>query len=118
MRRGRFVPLAALACLACAALAAPAAAEEKATSATVAHIKLSGSLGEAPVAADPLFGVTPENFKSKLDRIKKAKKDGSVRALYLHLDGAEIGLGQLDELTRAIEDFRKSGKKVLAYLES
>ncbi len=118
MRRGRFVPLAALACLACAALAAPAAAEEKAASATVAHIKLSGSLSETPVAADPLFGVSPENFKSKLDRIKKAKKDGSVRALYLHLDGAEIGLGQLDELTRAIEDFRKSGKKVLAYLEA
>jgi protease-4 len=97
---------------------APLAAAEKRPLATVAHIKLSGSLGETHVAADPLFGHTPENFKAKLDRIKKAKNDRTIRGLYLYLDDVTAGWGKLDELTRAIRDFRKSGKKALAYLES
>jgi protease-4 len=105
-----------LALLALAATVRPATADEVKT--FVAHIKLSGSLDEAPVAADPLFGSGSENFKSKLDRIKKAQKDGRVDALYLQLDGVGIGWAKLDELTRAIADFRKSGKKVFAFLES
>ena len=46
------------------------------TTTTLAHIKLSGSLNEAPVATDPLFGTGAENFKTKLDRIKKARNIG------------------------------------------
>jgi protease-4 len=86
--------------------------------ATVAHIKLSGNLDESPTLPDPLSGSAGENFKSKIDRIKKAKNDKGVQALYLHLDGAEIGWGKLDELTRAVADFRKSGKKVFVYLDN
>ncbi len=84
---------------------------------TVAHIKLSGDLNETPVAPDPLFGGAAENFKSKLDRIRKAAKDDSVKALYLEINGLDIGWGKLDELSRALAEFRKSGKKVFAYLE-
>src|SRR4051812_16009292 len=75
---------------------------------TVAHIKLSGDLDEAPVSSDPLFGGAAENFKSKLDRIHKAAKDDDVKALYLEIDGLGVGWGKLDELTRAIADFRKT----------
>ncbi len=88
--------------------------EKKAVS--LAHIKLSGSMGEAPPSSDPLLGSLSEHFKSKLDRIHKARKDANVNALYLQLDGLSIGWGKLDELSRAIADFRKSGKKVYAYL--
>jgi protease IV len=84
----------------------------------LAHIKLSGDLDEAPVSPDPLTGGSSENFKSKLDRIKKAKADKTIQGLYLHIDGAGIGWGKLDELTRALADFRKSGKKVFAYVDS
>lgn len=84
---------------------------------TVAHIKLTGELDESPVNTDSLFGGPSENFKSKLDRIKKAKNDPAVQALYLQLDGITIGWGKLDELRRAVADFRKSGKKTFAYLE-
>jgi protease-4 len=87
------------------------------TTVRVAHIKLSGSLGESPPTADPLFG-GGENFKSKLDRIKKAAKDDKINALYLHLDGLHVGWAKIDELSRAIADFRKSGKKAFAYLEA
>jgi len=85
---------------------------------SLAHIKLSGSMGEAPPSSDPLLGSLSEHFKTKLDRIHKARKDANVNALYLQLDGLNIGWGKLDELSRAIADFRKSGKKVFAYLES
>src|SRR5260370_1638267 len=54
----------------------------------------------------------------KLDRIKKAKNDKTVHALYLELDGLEIGWAKLDELTQAIADFRKSGKKTFAFLNT
>jgi protease-4 len=85
---------------------------------SLAHIKLSGSMGEAAPSNDPLLGSFSEHFQSKLDRIRKARKDANVQALYLQLDGLDIGWGKLDELSAAIADFRKSGKKVYAYLES
>jgi protease-4 len=97
---------------------APAQADDIARSKTLAHIKLSGEFDEAPPASDPLFGVLEENFKAKLDRIKKARKDSSISALYLELDGASLGWAKLDELSRVLADFRKSGKKVFAYLET
>jgi protease-4 len=105
-----------LALLGAAAAALPARAAEKTVS--LAHIKLSGSLNESPPSSDPLFGGGGENFKSKLDRIKKARKDPAIQALYLQIDGLGIGWAKLDELSRAVADFRNAGKKVYAYLEA
>jgi protease-4 len=86
--------------------------------ATAAHIKLAGSMEEGPVADDPLFGGGVENFKAKLDRIKKAKDDTAVQGLVLHLAGIEASWGKLDELRRAVADFRKTGKKAFAFVEA
>ena len=106
---------AALAGVSTAAEGKPAAP----STAAVAHIKLSGALDEAPAGADPLFSAAvSENFKAKLDRIKKARTDGNVQGLYLQIDGPSLGWGKLDEMSRALTDFRKSGKKVFAYLEA
>ena len=115
MRRLRvlLVPLAAL-----VVFLAAAPVQAAGGPVTLAHIKLSGELDESPTAPDPLTGGGGENFKSKLDRIKKAKADKSIQGLYLHIDNAAVGWGKLDELTRAVADFRKSGKKVFAYLDS
>jgi protease IV len=99
------------------AATAPYAAADQGT-ANIAHIRLSGTLDETPVASDPLFGLAGENFKSKLDRINKAKKDANIQALYLQLDDVHLGWGMVDELRRAIADFRRSGKKAFAYLDS
>jgi protease IV len=103
------------AALAVLLIAAPVRAANPPTN--VAHIKLSGDLDEAPVTPDP-FGSSSENFKTKLDRIKKAKSDKSIQGLYLQINGVSLGWGKLDELTRVLSDFRKSGKKVFAYLDS
>lgn len=91
--------------------------EKEADTARVAHIKLSGDLAESPVPAENLFGPPEENFKMKLDRIRKAAKDDEISGLYLQLDDLTVGYGKLAELRRAIADFKKTGKKVFAYSE-
>jgi protease-4 len=96
----------------------PKKADPPKVMATVAHIKLSGSLDEAPSPDDGIFSSTAENFSAKLARIQKAKKDSAVKALYLHLDGLHIGWGKVNELTAAIKDFRAAGKKTFAFLEA
>jgi protease-4 len=87
--------------------------------ATVAHIKLSGSLDEKAPSGDPLLGsALGENFKARIDRIHKARTDKDVQALFLEVDGLTVGWGKLDELSAAIAAFRASGKKAFAYVES
>jgi protease IV len=93
------------------------AEEKKETVATVAHIKLNGVFEDAPANPDPIFGAQTENFKAKIDRIKKARNDAAVKGLFLQIDGAEIGWSQLDELSKVIADFRSTGKKVFAYMD-
>jgi protease-4 len=86
--------------------------------AVVAHIRLSGDLDETPTAADPLFGNSSESFKTKLDRLNKAKTDANVKSVLVQLDGLQVGWGKIDELHRAIKDVRASGKKVYAFMDS
>ncbi len=87
-------------------------------SVTVAQIKLKGDLDETPTALDPILGTQPENFKIKLERLLKAKKDDKIKAVLLHIDGLDVGLGKVHELRKAIADVRAGGKKVYAFLES
>ena len=85
----------------------------------VAHIRLSGSLSEAPVG-ESLFADAGENLKGKLDRIRKAKTDAKVKALLLQIDEPTLGLmsfGVIHEVQKAIEDFKTSGKPVTAYID-
>jgi protease-4 len=84
----------------------------------VAHIRLTGDLDETPTAADPLFGNSSESFRTKLDRLAKAKSDANVKAVVLQLDDLKIGWGKVDELRKAIANVRGGGKKVHAYFES
>ena len=111
----RPLPLLAVFALFVSSAALPA---EEPKPVTLAHVKLAGSMDEGPVADDPLFGASAENFKAKLDRIRKAKDDSAVGGLFLQLDGIEASWGKVDELRRAVADFRKSGKKAIAYLEA
>src|SRR5260370_21604253 len=94
------------------ALGAPTLRAAEKGLATVAHIKFHGDLDESPVAEDPLFGTSAESFKTKLERIKKAKDDANIQGLYLEIDGLGIGYAKVDELCHAIGEFRKAGKKV------
>ncbi len=90
---------------------------KKADAAQVAHIRLNGDLDETPVAGEGLFGPPPENFRSKIDRIKKAAKDATVKGLYLDLGTVSVGFGRLNELKAAVGEVKAAGKKVWAYCE-
>jgi protease-4 len=128
LRRSRWRALLALLAVSVLWLPASLAAPEKKASKgkkdadekgpVVAHIHLSGSLGESPPPIDPFTGGSAENFRHKLERLHEAARDKHVAALFLEIDGLSVGWGKLDELTKAVAEVRKSGKKVYAYLES
>ena len=50
--------------------------------------------------------------------IKAAAADPSIQYIYLKPEGFNAGIAQIEELRRALTDFRKSGKAVVAYLEN
>ncbi len=50
--------------------------------------------------------------------IKAAAADPSIQHIYLKPEGFNAGIAQIEELRRALTDFRKSGKAVVAYLEN
>ncbi len=85
--------------------------------ARVAHIKISGSLSEAPVDGESLFGGGGENLSMLLERIAKAAKDDKVKGLYIELGSIDSGFGKVNEVRVAIQNFRKTGKKAFAYSE-
>jgi protease-4 len=53
-----------------------------------------------------------------LDGLRRARGDERVRALVVKVGGRPIGLAQVQELRRAVEEFRKAGKLTVAWAES
>jgi protease-4 len=70
---------------------------------------LTRSAGVSAMASETLL-------KDLLDAIRAAKDDKRIKAIYLDLDDmAGAGLTKLRDLRAALLDFRRSGKKVVAY---
>jgi protease-4 len=67
--------------------------------------------GAGPTAKETLL-------KDLVDAIRAAKDDKRIKALFLDLDDmGGAGMTKLEDLRAALVDFRKSGKKVVAYAE-
>lgn len=63
-------------------------------------------------------GVTPGiGIRQAVNAIDKAAADPAVKYIFLKPDGASAGMSQLEEFRAALEDFRSSGKAVVAYTE-
>lgn len=57
--------------------------------------------------------------KDVFDAIKAAKDDDRIQVLYLQLDGfAGAGMSKLQTWAKAIDDFKESDKRVIAYADS
>jgi protease-4 len=70
---------------------------------------VAGSAGVGSMAKETLL-------KDLLDAIRAGKDDKRIKALYLDLNEMSgAGLTKLRDLRAALADFRKSGKKVVAY---
>src|SRR5690606_24549696 len=50
-----------------------------------------------------------------VNAINKAKSDSKIEGISIETDFISAGMTQLDEIRNALQDFRKSGKFVLAY---
>lgn len=53
-----------------------------------------------------------------LNAIDDAKTDDKVKGIYINLENPSIGMAMVKEIREAIEDFKTSGKPVIAYNES
>lgn len=53
-----------------------------------------------------------------VENLEKLAKDDSVGALLLNMDGLALGISDIEEIRQGILEFRKSGKKVKAFLNS
>jgi len=92
-------------------------------------LKPQGTIVEQLSAQDPLQRVLANQagagtaaketlLKDLLDAIHAAKDDRRIKVLYLDLnDLSAAGMTKLRDLRAALADFRKSGKKVLAYAD-
>src|SRR5208283_434387 len=70
---------------------------------------------EMPFADNPRAAVTVASVWSAL---RRAAQDSRIRAVVLEPDGLSVGWAKLEELRGDVEQFRKSGKPVFAYLRT
>lgn len=92
---------------------------------SVMKISLSGAIAEAERAADYdvqtlMTGNTekPQTLRSLVAALGEAKENKNIDALYLECEGVTASPATLNALRAAITDFKKSGKKVIAYGDS
>jgi protease IV len=90
-------------------------------------VQPQGTIVEQLAGGDPVQRLVAESagvgsatketlLKDLLDAIRTAKDDKRIKALYLDLDDMSgTGMTKLRDLRAAIADFKKSGKKVVAY---
>jgi protease-4 len=83
----------------------------------VAELTLKGNILEEPSPVGFEGAPLVDNMQSLLDRMKKARDDKDVKGLVVKVRTLQLGWARANELRQAIKAFRKSGKKVYAYLE-
>jgi protease IV len=84
-------------------------------------LRLDGDLPETPPVTMPFAALearTPQTVYSVWEALRKAAVDERVKAVVLMPQGLSAGWAKLDELRTAVENFKKSGKPVYAYLRS
>jgi protease-4 len=82
-------------------------------------LRLSAPFSEVePSDVVQQFLRTSPSLRSTIDTIRRAKTDTRIKALVIRPVGAGALWAQLQEVHAALEDFKTSGKPVIAYLES
>jgi len=86
---------------------------------TVLHMKLEGEIAEQS-SSD--LSISTFSFKQKkglpdiLHGLKKAQNDDRIKGLFLELGDVNCGVSTAKEIRKAINEFEKSGKFVVAFL--
>jgi protease-4 len=90
------------------------------TAPLILELDLSDGLGEER-PADPVSAIMARRrlyLADVLDGLRRARNDQRVKALVAKVGGRPIGLATVQELRRAIEEFRDAGKLTVAWAES
>lgn len=98
--------------------AAPAAVERPAkrkSTATIAHVRLTGGLPDGVGQGGLLSDVAPHLHRI-IERIDKAAQDARVKGLVLAIESPALGRARGDEIRAAIARVRAAGKPVAAHL--
>lgn len=90
---------------------------------SILHVKMAGELVERPVTAslfDEVYGATTTNvaLSEVVDAIRTSANDDKIECMFLDLEGSTGGIAMRTDLVDAIREFKKSGKKVIAYADT
>ena len=82
-------------------------------------IKFSGEIPEyIPEERFPIDGTPNLCIKTILDDIDKAKVDDRIEGILLRIETNLMGWAKIDEIKNKLDEFKKTGKYVIAYLGS
>ena len=90
------------------------------TAPLVLELDLTDGIAEEP-PADPVSAVLTmrrPRLADLLDGLRRARRDQRVRALVVKVGGRPIGLATVQEIRRAVEEFRDAGKLTVAWAET
>lgn len=80
-------------------------------------------LGEQTAEADPLSQIQGKNISvigiwNAIQAIDAAAMDPAIKFIYMKPDMAAGGIAEIEELRKALSDFRMSGKAIISYIEN
>jgi protease-4 len=85
----------------------------------IAVFRLAGDLTELPPDQTFSFGaVGGTSLRELVERMKKAEKDETVKAVVFLHEGGSVGAGQAEELRGAMARLRAAGKEIYAHADS
>ena len=90
------------------------------TASLILELDLTEGITEEP-PADPLSAVLTmrrSRLADLLDGLRRARGDRRVKALVAKVGGRPIGLATVQEIRRAVEEFRDAGKLTVAWAET
>jgi protease-4 len=86
---------------------------------SVLVMRLDGDLPEKPPVAIPFLNEEPALTVTNVwMSLRKAAADPHIKAIVLEPDGLKAGWAKIEEVRSDVEQFRKSGKPVFAYLHT
>ncbi len=87
------------------------------SSSSYLYLNLKGSIPEFFPLKNSNFGDWNISAKNIIDRIEAAKNDSKIKGIILEPKFISVGLATSHEIMEALTDFKKSGKKVIAYFD-
>ncbi len=87
----------------------------------VLRVRFDGPMTEKPDESAQFFAILGGNqarsLRGYVKMFEKAAADPDIRGLAMIIEQPQMGFAQLQEITQALREFRKSGKKIYCYMD-